>query len=133
MEMEHTILKRRISTKNVQEDQPKNSEVNENIMEIGDQANPLLSWDAVCLRNNYLIEGTSSYLKLHVFEDNSITLHHTNFDPRSKKLQIGTVRVNGKKLLENNSTALDVKELRTKGAMKFHDVTVGMLKHFSHE
>jgi hypothetical protein len=108
MEREHVIPKRKRSPKNDPTTQPEMVEVIDDIMEV--EVDMILTWPLHAIGKQYFGWRKNLPLKLLVFEDNSITLHHVDFDPWAKKLYIGRVRVKGKNLLENNYTSLDIKE-----------------------
>jgi hypothetical protein len=106
--------------------QLKTPEMNVNDMEINDQADVFPTWETMQFENNNMIKREGVWHDFPTFKDNSIMMHHTNFDPCTKKLYIGMARVKGKKMLENN-IVLDVKSLGTDGAPRMHMAARDML------
>lgn len=64
-----------------------------------------------------------------VFEDDSITLHHSNYEKESRKISLQCVNVKGKHVVEKWGLEIEIKNSNPKGVMELHQETGEALAH----
>lgn len=86
-------------------------------MEINDSSK-FPAWAFMHMEENKLIAKEVLQPELPTSEDNFATLHNANYDKDTEKLQIGRVKVRGKRILEDHNIVVDTKLLGLAGALE---------------
>ena len=98
-------------------------------MEI-DVSKEMLDWVALWLEESRTLAKELTHEAPMVFENESITLHHTSYEKESKKLSLQCISVKEKHLLEKWRLEIEIKNVNLKGVMELHRATREALAHW---
>ena len=89
----------------------------------------ILYWDEMKLPESRALEEELAHEGPIVFEDESVTLHHANYQKDSRNISLQHASIKGKQVIEKSGSEIEIKNANPSDIMALHREICKALAH----